>query len=281
MTVPILPGLAALAARYDGLILDLWGVLHDGMRPYAGAVDCLRQLKAAGKRTVILSNAPRRAAVTASRMAEIGISRDLYDGLLTSGEATWRALAADKTTRSCLFIGSTADRAIFTGLDATPTDDPAAADFVLVTGIDGREAELPDYEPLLAGAAVRKLPLICANPDLVVIYDGRPMVCAGALAARYAELGGGAITYYGKPHGAVYETCIGLLGGMARRRILAVGDSLHTDIAGARAAGVDALLVTGGIHRTALGAPPDSGKLAALCTDAGIAPDAAVRAFIW
>src|SRR5262249_45478875 len=170
--VPLAVGLSSLADRYDGFILDLWGVLHDGVRPYPGAVATLRRLKAAGKRTVILSNGPRRAAAVAGRTAEIGIGPALYDGLHSSGEEAWQSLRAfDEPVyaglvRRAFLLVPERDRDFLDGLDLAVTTDLDAAGFVLVTGLADAEETLADYEPVLAGAASRGRPMICANPDL-------------------------------------------------------------------------------------------------------------------
>ncbi len=288
--VPVAAGLSSLAARYDGFILDLWGVLHDGVRPYPGAIDALRCLKAAGKRTVILSNGPRRAAAVARRTAEIGIGPDLYDGLHSSGEETWQSLAAfsdpiyaDMVRRAFLIVPES-DRGLLDGLDLAITEDLGDAGFILVTGLAAASETLADYEAVLAAGARRRRPMICANPDLEVVRGGIRELCAGALALRYEALGG-PVHYHGKPHPSVYRRCFALLADIEPRRILAVGDSLRTDIAGARGAGIDSLLISGGIHAEELGDAagrhPDPQKLAAACARTGQRPTFAAPSFVW
>lgn len=257
--VPLLPGLAGIADRYDGFILDLWGVVHDGVRPYAGVVECLRALRAAGKRVCLLSNAPRRIQAAAAKLTAMGVTPDLYDALHTSGEASFEALrdrsdAWHAALGPRLFhIGPPRDNDVYDSLgDRMRVDSPEEADFVLNTGIDGYDETLVDYAPLLQRCRALGLPMLCANPDLVVVIDDRLVLCAGELARHYGDLGGD-VRYHGKPHAPVYRRCFDLLGGLAPDRILAVGDSLRTDIAGANAAGIDSLLITGGIHREELG----------------------------
>jgi len=276
MSIARLPGIGALAGRYDGFILDLWGVLHDGDRPMLGAVDALRRLRRAGKRIVILSNAPRRAAGVIRRVGEIGIARDLYDELLSSGEATWRWLEQGGPGGKRFFpIMAARDGNMLDGLDleAAPIE---AADFILNTGVEGANDRVDDFEGALAKGAARDLLMVCANPDLTVIHAGRQEICAGALALRYEQLCG-RVQYFGKPHPPIYRDCLGLLGIADRSRILAVGDSLRTDIAGANAAGIDGLLVLGGIHQEELA----DGDLDAVVGRHGIRPRAAVAAFRW
>lgn len=256
MTVPILPGLGALAGDYDGFILDVWGVIHDGATPYPHAVETLARLKRAGKATILLSNAPRRAEAVIASMVAMGIGRDLYGAVMSSGEAVHRELAERRDPwfarlgRRCHHIGPERDRNIFDGLDVDLVSVDVA-DFVLNTGPDLFEESVGDYEPVLRAAARRQLPMICANPDQVVIREGRRIMCAGALATRYQTLGG-EVAWRGKPDPAIYGDCLEVLG-LPRNRVLAVGDALHTDIAGAQAAGIDALFVTGGIHAEELG----------------------------
>lgn len=289
-TIEILPGVAPLAERYDGFVLDLWGVIHDGVRPYPGAVDSLRRLKARGKRLILLSNAPRRAAAVIEAMTAMGIPRDHYDDVLSSGEAAWHALR-DRTDRwharlgrRCFHLGPPRDKGMLVGLDIEPALRPGAADFILATGVDRDEETLADYEAVLAEGAAARVPLVCANPDLEVIRGGRRMICAGLLAARYEELGG-PVAYHGKPHAPVYRACQAMMGGLPAERVAAVGDSLRTDIAGGRAAGLDTVLVTGGIHadewQLKPGQPPDPALLLAACRRQGSVPTAAIPAFIW
>ncbi len=289
-SVPVIDRLSAIVDRYDGFILDLWGVLHDGVRPYPSAADALRQLKRRGKRVVILSNGPRRAADVARRTGEIGIGAELYDHLHSSGEETWRLLT-ERSDPAFAALGRRVfplvpgrDRNLLDGLDLVTVGSPADAEFILVTGLGDDGETVADYEePLSAGAGLRR-PMVCANPDLEVIRDGVRELCAGALALRYEALGG-PVHYVGKPHPAVYRRCLTSLAGIAPSRLLAVGDSLRTDIAGARGVGIDSLLVTGGIHADELagagGASPDPVRLAAACARAGERPTYAIAGFVW
>lgn len=287
--VPVLSGLREIADDYDGCIVDLWGVMHDGVRPYPGACETLRTLKSRGKRIVMLSNAPRRAAAAMERSARVGVTPDLYDHLMSSGEETWLALKQRSDPwyaalgRRVLLFAAEYDRPFLAGLDLVEAEGPDDADFLLVTGAASGET-VGDYEARLAAAARAGIPLICANPDLEVIHAGRREICAGALAARYEELGG-TVRYHGKPHASVYLTCFDLLGLHDRRRILAIGDSLRTDVAGAQGVGIDCLLVTGGIHAEELGAAageqPDPVALARICARAGERPVAAIPHLVW
>lgn len=286
----LLTGLSTLAQEHDGFILDLWGVIHDGVKAFPDAVECLRRLRAMDKRIVLLSNAPRRVEPIARSMAEMGIDRGLYDHILSSGEEVYQALRSRRDPwyaalgRACLHLGPERDRNMCEGLDLEVVETVEAADFVLNTGPWRDDETVADYEDVLAAAARRALPMICANPDLEVIRGGHRVICAGALAARYEELGGD-VRYHGKPYPSIYRHCCEMLGIADRRRILAVGDSLRTDIAGAAAAGIDSVLVTGGIHAEELGpisgATRDPVELARACATVGPVPTAAIPAFIW
>ena len=290
MAVPIHDGMAALCSAYEALILDLWGVVHDGVAPYAGVLDCLERLGAADRRVIILSNAPRRACHAVERLRRIGVGDRLYERMITSGDATRQVLAAGEGPcraapgAAYFFLGKEADADLLDGLDYRRRLALEEADFLLTTGPTEGSIRLADYEALLRRAAGLGLTMVCANPDLAVIRGGRREPCAGALAERYAALGG-TVHAEGKPHPRIYDMGFAALGGVDRRRILAVGDGLATDIAGARAAGLDSVLVTGGLLADAWGAepaaPPDPDRLAAACAAAGVAPMAAIPTFVW
>ena len=288
--IRLLRGLGEVADRYDGFILDVWGVLHDGVKPFAGVIDALHRLQAAGKRTVVLSNAPRRAGPVAERLAAIGIPAGLYDHIHTSGEETWQHLKRRDDPfhaalgRSCYLIAPPRDDAVLDGLDLTRVEDMAAAEFVFNTGPWGWDEDVARYEEMLGHARRRNLPMVCANPDLVVHHQGRRAICAGAIAQRYEAMGG-TVRWHGKPFAAIYDTALGLLGIADRRRILALGDSLRTDIAGANGVGLDSVVIASGIHHHEFGAPagalPSEAALATAVAAAGIAPKAAMAALRW
>lgn len=290
MTLRLLTGLSELAPAYDGLILDLWGVLHDGAAPYPGAVDALTRLKRAAKRLVVLSNAPRRAALVEKRMNQIGIAPGLYDHVHSSGEEAWQHLARRDDPfyaalgRRCYHIGPMRDDNMLAGTGLTRVATIGEAEFVLNTGPSDWDETVAQYEPLLQAALARALPMVCANPDLVVMQGDRRSICAGAVAQRYEALGG-RVRWHGKPFPSVYATCFALIGIADRRRILAVGDSLRTDIAGANAAGIDSVLVTGGIHAEELGAedgaPLDLERITRAAAASGHTPNAAIAQFRW
>ncbi|MGH7111895.1 MAG: TIGR01459 family HAD-type hydrolase [Stellaceae bacterium] len=268
MTIRLIDRLGEIAPHYDGFILDLWGVLHDGLAPLPGALECLAALRDSGKRIVLLSNAPRRAADVVERIARIGVP-SLYDHVMSSGEEAWLCLSRRddpfyaKLGRRVLHIGSERDLGIREGLALDFVETVAAADFILNTGPAGWDDRLKDYAPVLDAARARSLPMVCANPDLVVMRGRTLHLCAGALAQHYEE-SGGTVRWHGKPYPSIYSACLALLGIEDRARILAIGDSLRTDIAGAAAAGLDSLFVTGGIHAEEFGVGiPDPERVAA------------------
>ncbi|MGH7029342.1 MAG: TIGR01459 family HAD-type hydrolase [Stellaceae bacterium] len=290
MAVLSIPGIAAVAERYDGYILDLWGVIHDGVAPLPGAIDCMRALIAAGNRIALLSNAPRRADDVVRRIAEIGVPVGTYHHVMSSGEEAWQCLNRRDEPfyaalgRRCLHICSERDLEIREGLGLDYVDTAEAAQFILNTGPAGWDDTVEDYAPLLRRALAMGLPMICANPDFVVMHGARLALCAGALAQWY-EQEGGQVRWHGKPYRSVYDSCLALLGIDERSRILAVGDSLRTDIAGAAAAGLDSLFIAGGIHAQEFGisgaGEPGLASLDSALTAGRYAPVAVASRFCW
>jgi HAD superfamily hydrolase (TIGR01459 family) len=288
VSIRVINGMRELAPEYDGFILDLWGVVHDGTAPFPGVLDCMERLIAAGKRLVLLSNAPRRSDDVMRRITRIGVPERLYHGIMSSGEEAWLHLKHRDEPfyaalgHRCVHIGSERDLEIREGLDLVFVDVPAEADFILNTGPAEWEDTLETYMPVLAEALSRGLPMVCANPDLVVVHNGKPALCAGALAEEYQRLGG-RVRWHGKPYPSVYESCLGLLGIGEKRRILAIGDSLRTDIAGATGAGIDSLFIAGGIHADELSNDGvlDPERIAAALNKDGLRPVAAAACFVW
>ncbi len=288
MTFGAIDGMRALAPAYDGFILDLWGVVHDGTAPFPGVLNCMEKLIGAGKRLVLLSNAPRRADDVKRRIAALGVPEGLYHGVMSSGEEAWQYLYRRDDPfyaalgRRCLHVGSDRDLEIRETLDLAFVDMPAAADFILNTGPAGWEDSIEDYAPILHAARQRDLPMVCANPDLVVIHGGRPALFAGALAEQYEAIGG-RVRWHGKPHPSVYDSCLELLGIADRRRLLAIGDSLRTDIAGAANAGIDSLLIAGGVHAAEFcpGGKLDLDRITAAIRESGTSPIGVAERFVW
>ena len=283
----MLSGLSEIATRYDLFLIDQWGVLHDGAAPYPGAIEALQELRAAGRPVVILSNSARRTTLGIARMDEIGIPRDLYDHLVTSGEETWRHLQDRgdpfyrRLGRRCLMFTWGGDRGLLEGLALEPVESVEEAEFILNSGTSG--ATLEEFEETLQAAVLRDLPMVCANSDYISVSpDGTIAICPGSVARRYEELGGH-VRWHGKPDTSVYRTCLNLY--PRAGRILGIGDSLHHDIAGARAAGIDSLFIAAGIHAADLGIKhgesPDETSLQALFAETGEYPDYVVPEFRW
>jgi HAD superfamily hydrolase (TIGR01459 family) len=288
---PIVSGLRDIADSHDAYILDLWGCVHNGIAPFPGAKEALRRLKQSGKRVLLLSNAPRRASAIVEQLARIhGIGDDLYDSVLTSGEVAWQALQrrddaqhAKLGTRA-LHIGPERDLGMFEGNGIVRVTDPAIADFILATGPNMDDQDVEAHMRVLEAALRRALPLLCANPDLEVIRGETRLVCAGAIAQRYADLGGEVI-YHGKPHAVTYRAALEALGDPDPARVLCIGDGLRTDILGANRAGLPSAFIPGGIHDTELGIrmgeTPDPARVAALLARFGASSTYVLPALRW
>jgi HAD superfamily hydrolase (TIGR01459 family) len=283
-------GVAELAARYDHFMVDQWGVLHDGHAPYPDAIDCLRQLQAAGKRVVLLSNSGKRTRINRARLNEIGFEDRLFDAVVTSGEATWRALA-DRTDpffrdlgRRCILWSRYGDRSLVEQLDLELVERTADADFLLLGGIEDA-ARLDDFLEALESAAGRDLPMVCANPDIVAVQaNGAFGTAPGAIARHYEGLGG-RVFYVGKPHRPIYELCLEALGNPPRADVVAIGDSVQHDIAGAAGMMLDTGLVMAGIHGPGFdlvgGLDANQSALEQLETEFGVRPRWILPRFRW
>lgn len=281
-------GISAVAGIYDTFLVDQWGVLHDGRAAYAGAVDCLRRLIDAGKQVILISNSGRRALDSEQRLGRVGISAACYSQLVTSGEIAWRMLAAGEgfcrelVGRRCALFASDPASDFAHGLPIEPSGLDAA-DFILLTGMDDTRP-MADYERMIDVGTRRGIPLVCANPDLARITPDGLKPGAGTIAAHYAARGG-SVHYVGKPHREIYAHCLHLASEAVGGRTVAVGDSLHHDIAGGAAVGIDTLLVMNGVHADALPADGSPERLIAamrrIVGDDGPLPDWAVPSFRW
>ncbi|MEQ8433496.1 MAG: TIGR01459 family HAD-type hydrolase [Oceanicaulis sp.] len=242
--------LSELFADYDALLCDVWGVIRDGRSIVPEALDALAGFRARGGSVVLLSNSPRRAGSLKTFMAEMGARPDAFDDAVTSGDATHAVLSA-RAPGPAYKLGPAWDDPLYegTGLDFAELKDAA---FISCTGLVDYETETPDqYEDLLREAQLRRLPMVCANPDIVVQVGDRLLYCAGALAQMYEQMGGQVILA-GKPHPPIYDlayTKIEAIRGapVDKSRVLAIGDGPGTDIAGAQREGLDALFIAGGI----------------------------------
>ena len=246
--------LAALPERYRLVLCDVWGVIHDGRRLYPGAAERLRQWQSEGRCVILVTNAPRPAEAVEAHLARVGMTERLWDGVASSGEAGISALSA--LGRPVAFVGTASDRdilearGIMIGANYDVTD-------IVCTGFEEGRLEVQDYRAELEYWVARGATLHCLNPDRVVVYGGRLYPCAGAIADVYEELGG-SVRWYGKPYPAIYEYALAHAGNPAPSEVLAIGDSIQTDMAGAHSMGFDSVFVRGGIH-----ADEDEDELAA------------------
>jgi HAD superfamily hydrolase (TIGR01459 family) len=264
-----LSGLGEAQGHYDAVLCDVWGVLHNGERSFPAAAQALSQLRRLGKAVTLITNAPRPKAEVAAQLTTFGITPESYDAIATSGDVCAHAIV-ERAPQRPYHLGPARDRPVFeaASLMAGHAIAPvplAEADFAVCTGLIDDIVETPaDYEQILAEMRKKNLTMVCANPDLVVHRGEQLVYCAGALAERYEEMGG-EVEQAGKPYAPIYRLALGLAERARNRpldiaRVLAIGDAMHTDIAGAHAMGLDSLLITSGIHRVQLHGP-EQGEL--------------------
>ncbi|MFK3689246.1 TIGR01459 family HAD-type hydrolase [Agrobacterium tumefaciens] len=234
---------------FDVILSDVWGVLHNGVSAFPDAAIALRTAREAGKTVVLITNSPRPAPGVIAQLRVLGVPDEAYDRIITSGDVT-RGLIAEGP-RKVFLLGPERDMPLLEGLDVEVVGE-AEADSVVCTGFFDDETETPeDYTDMLKSFVARKVPMICANPDLVVERGERIIPCAGAMAAYYEQLGG-EVRIAGKPHAPIYEACLAaakeVRGAFAKDRVLAIGDGMPTDVKGAIASGLNLLYISGGIH---------------------------------
>jgi HAD superfamily hydrolase (TIGR01459 family) len=283
---PLIPHFSTLAPGYDALMCDVWGVVHNGVTAFPEACDALKRARQAGAVVVFITNAPRPDTVVARQLEAFHVPRDTYDAIVSSGNVT-RGEIEKRPGQSLFHMGPQRDVEIFTGLDVhlAPLE---RADYVVCSGLDDDDTETPDdYRARLAIMLARKLPMVCGNPDVVVERGDRLVYCAGSVADLYASMGGEVI-YAGKPYRPIYEMALAKAQAaagrnLAAKRVLAIGDSVRTDLTGAHAFGVDFLFVTSGIHAGELGARerPDAASLKSMLGAAGELPKAVMRNLVW
>ena len=286
--IDIVAGLAGMAPSYDVVFCDVWGVLHNGITAFAGASDALTRYRAGGGRVVLISNAPRPGAALAPQLDRIGVPRTAYDAILTSGDLT-RAAVVERLGQVVHHLGPERDLAIFAGLPVR-VGAVAQADYVVCSGFHNDEVEtVEDYGDALAAMRARSLWMLCANPDIVVERGDRLVPCAGAIATAYEAIGGD-VYWAGKPHRPVYDEALAISARLLARdrvpvdRVLAVGDAMRTDIAGAAALGIDSLLVARGIHAAEIGAqdgPLDPARVGRWLAGQEVRPTAVVDTLTW
>lgn len=277
-----LSGLRELASGFDAALCDIWGVIHDGISVRMEAIAALQQFRAGGGAVVLLSNSPRSNLFIVDQLDGLGVPRTAWDGIVTSGDVA-RFVVTQRGVRRVNLIGN--DTGIFNdlGIDLVAGDE---AEIVVCTGLFNDEVEQPsDYRTSFSRLVERDLTMICANPDRVVERGDKLVWCAGALADLYAELGGTFIET-GKPHGMIYDFAMDNAAAvrrlpLERRRVLAIGDAIRTDMLGAAGAGVPSLFITHGIHASELGHPADPGKLSDLLDQLPALPVAMMPRLGW
>ncbi|WP_457798480.1 TIGR01459 family HAD-type hydrolase [Methylocystis sp. S23] len=286
-------GLHELADRYDAILCDVWGVLIDGRKHFPRAADALRRFRAQGGRVVLITNASRPDAEVRRQLLGLGLPEDAFDDLVSAGELTCREIVARKG-QACHHLGPPRDDGLFEEAGrrlGAPVRRvaPEEADYVVCTGLFAEREEIPqDYDERLAALKARNLTMLCANPDIVVAIGDDIVYCAGALAERYAALGG-EVLMFGKPHAPIYAAARARLaalpgGPVADARIVAIGDGAFTDLAGAGRAGFDCVFVTDGVHVAELrpdGDGVDHAALERLAAAAGARPVALAREVFW
>lgn len=293
LETPTIDRLADLAERYDAILCDVWGVLIDGLRHFPDTADALRQFRRQGGGVALITNASRPSAEVQRQLLGLGVPDDCYDAIVSAGELTLQEIVARKG-QACFHLGPPRDVGLFQAAQAilgAPVRivPPEAADFVVCTGLVDDERETPeDYDARLEALLARGLPMLCANPDVVVGVGDRLYYCAGALARRYAAMGG-TVKIFGKPEAAIYDAAIAELDelsvvALARNKVLAIGDGAETDLLGAARAGIDCLFVTEGVHREEIYGPNDAlnrEALAALFSRVGAKPMALAPRVVW
>jgi HAD superfamily hydrolase (TIGR01459 family) len=276
-----------LAKAYDVLLSDVWGVVHNGIAAYGPACEALTRFRARGGTVILLTNAPRPGVAVQRILDRLGVPHDAYDAITSSGDVT-RGIIERRLGDNVFHLGPERDHSIFTGFDVkfTPFE---SADYVVCSGLFDDTIETPDsYRDMLAAMRSRSLFMVCANPDIVVERGDALVYCAGALADAYAGLGG-EVLYCGKPHAPIYQvamaTALAAHGGAAvpLDRVLAIGDSVRTDLKGAAAFGLDSLFVTSGIHAEEYGGrdTPDLDALHTIFAAGGVMPKAVMHGLRW
>ena len=279
--IPILSSITELPSTCEAWIVDVWGVMHNGARAYAAASEACRRFRRGGGIVVLLSNAPRPFRAVEHQLAALGVDPQSYDGGLTSGDVT-RGLLEAWSGRSLLHIGPERDKGLFEGLTAR-LSTPDAAEAIVCSGLWDDTRETPaNSEALFEALAARRLPMLCANPDLMVERGDKLVYCAGALAALYAQKGAEVI-FAGKPHVPIYEHTFAALDRLAGRAlprecILAIGDGIDTDLLGAHRAGLRSVFIASAVH---LPGGLNEDTLGRLFADRPFAPVAALPALVW
>lgn len=280
-TIPLVSSVAPYSAATDAWLVDIWGVMHNGVQPFLDAARACSTFRKIGGTVMLLSNAPRPAPSVAEQLQRIGVPNSAYDTILTSGDAA-RSMISALAGKPVFHLGPERDTPIFAGADIEMAPLPDAKAMVC-TGLFDDETETPEtYREILQAARARNLPMICANPDLKVERGGKVIWCAGGIAALYETLGG-KVSYAGKPFAPIYKLALKELTRLrgvkvSRERVLAIGDGVKTDIAGAGAAGIRSIFIASGVH---VEGGLDAEALERIFADVPARPLAAMPALAW
>jgi HAD superfamily hydrolase (TIGR01459 family) len=277
---------STLAANYDAVMSDVWGVIHNGIAATKDACEALTRFRKQGGTVMLITNAPRPGKVVTKFLDRLAVPHSAYDGIVSSGDVT-RSVMAARTNKRVFHIGPERDLPIFEGLGVIFVDIDDA-DYVVCTGLRDDERETPEhYRDELGAIRRRNLFMLCGNPDLVVERGATLVYCAGAIADLYGSLGG-EVLYAGKPYRPIYDLALDRITALrgappALGRVLAIGDSVRTDLKGATDFGIDCLFVTAGIHAEELGDrdDPDVAALSKIFGGAGLMPKAVTRRLVW
>ena len=283
---PLLPHFSEIAPNYDVILSDVWGVVHNGVAAFPAACDALMRARARGTAVVFITNAPRPNEAVGRMLDRLHVPRETYDAMASSGDVT-RAVIKARRGQSLCHIGPERDHSVFAGLDVT-FETLERADYVVCTGPYDDEVEGPeDYRDRLETMLKRNLFMVCGNPDVVVERGDKLVYCAGAIADLYQTMGG-EVLYAGKPYKPIYDMALDLAKkarglDVPASRVLAIGDSVRTDLKGARTMGVDFLFITSGIHAEEVGGreTPNVNALANVFAAAGDRPKAVMRHLAW
>lgn len=278
--------LAALAPDYDVVLSDVWGVVHNGVTAFPEACEALTRFREGGGSVVLITNAPRPHGVVEAQLTQFRAPHSIFDAVVSSGDVT-RNVIKERAGQTILHIGPQRDLATFEGLDVqfAPVE---SADYVICTGLFHEETETgEDYRPLLEQMRARNLFMVCGNPDVIVERGDVVLYCAGAIADLYVKMGGD-VLYAGKPYAPIYDLALKHAEDargkpVDRKRVLAIGDSVRTDFAGAAAYGIDCMFVTSGIHAAEFGERdnPDADAVERVLVAAGARPRAIARKVKW
>jgi HAD superfamily hydrolase (TIGR01459 family) len=283
-SIPIIEHIAPLSHSYGAWLCDIWGVLHNGVAYFPDAVEACINFRRQGGTVIFLTNAPRPAPPILEQLDSLHVPREAYDTIVTSGDVTL-GLLRQNLHRPMFHIGPTRDESIFEGLDMRRVP-PDAAEFVLNSGLFDDDVEtVEDYAELLAKLKARNLPMICANPDMMVQRGSKLIYCAGALADAYAKLGG-EVVYTGKPYRQIYELAVAKVrelrgANFPVSHILAIGDGVKTDILGAAEFGLDAVYIASAVHLEGGTAGLDADTIAGLFAGLNFRPVAALSRLTW